>query len=268
MSEKGQQRANHQWQHPLAMNVDTQAAPRSTDELAGLDGFSFEVRHVQNAAGSTATAFLHLSRGMVRDLAYEPASTSPTERPCPPIVTMMGGTSRASGQRIDAPLNGPCTYRRLCEDLKRAQQSVAVQWYYGAQGHTGVTLQQVLIDRARAGARVCVLYDAVGALYLPESQRQALRAGGVIVESFRPVRLSTLHLAENHLYARGVVIDSDIGWTGGFGPDGRWLGDGCSYGSWRETNLRFAGCPFRELQAAVAAAAWSTAVAPRETDCP
>jgi cardiolipin synthase len=51
-----------------------------------------------------------------------------------------------------------------------------------------------------------------------------------------------------------VVIDGRIGWTGGFGIDDKWLGDGRSDGAWRETNVRFEGPAVRQLQAAFAAA--------------
>ena len=74
------------------------------------------------------------------------------------------------------------------------------------------------------------------------------------MEPFRPIRLSTLHLAQNRSHVRGVVIDSRVGWTGGFGIDDKWLGDGRTRGSWRETNVRFEGPAVRQLQAAFAAA--------------
>jgi cardiolipin synthase len=53
---------------------------------------------------------------------------------------------------------------------------------------------------------------------------------------------------------RGIVIDSRIGWTGGFGIDDKWFGNGLTDGSWRETNVRFEGPAVRQLQAAFAAA--------------
>ena len=74
------------------------------------------------------------------------------------------------------------------------------------------------------------------------------------MEPFRPIRLSTLHLAQNRSHVRGIVIDSRVGWTGGFGIDDKWFGDGRSGGSWRETNVRFEGPAVRQLQAAFAAA--------------
>lgn len=102
--------------------------------------------------------------------------------------------------------------------------------------------------------RVFVLYDAFGTIDIPADQREALRAAGINVEPFRPIRLSTLHLAQNRSHVRGIVIDSRIGWTGGFGIDDKWFGDGHTDGSWRETNVRFEGPAVRQLQAAFAAA--------------
>ena len=95
-----------------------------------------------------------------------------------------------------------------------------------------------------------VLYDAFGTVDIPAAHRNALQSAGVVVEPFRPLRVSTLHLAQHRSHVRGIVIDSRIGWTGGFGIDDKWLGDGSSNGSWRETNVRFEGPAVRQLQAA------------------
>ena len=202
--------------------------------------------------------FLHLTRGTavrhVRGVAADGVPISVGEPQFPLIVTMMTGAWLASGNRVEVTLNGDGTFERLWEDLRSARQSITLQLYYGAQGRMAATLQQILVERAKAGVRVLVLYDAFGTEDMPESHRQALRAGGVTVEPFRPIRLSTLHLAQNRSHVRGIVIDSRIGWTGGFGIDDKWLGDGRSNGSWRDTNVRFEGPAVRQLQAAFAAA--------------
>ena len=202
--------------------------------------------------------FLHLTRGTavrhVRGVAADGVPISVGEPQFPLVVTMMTGATLASGNRVEVMLNGDGTYERLWEDLRSAQQSITLQLYYGAPGRMAATLQQILLERAKAGIRVLVLYDAFGTVDIPQEHREALRAGGVIVEPFRPIRLSTLHLAQNRSHVRGIVIDSRIGWTGGFGIDDKWLGDGRSNGSWRETNVRFVGPAVRQLQAAFAAA--------------
>jgi len=202
--------------------------------------------------------FLHLTRGTavrhVRGVAVDGAPISVSEPEFPVMATMATGVWLAAGTRVEVTLNGDGTYPRLWEDLRSAQQSITLQLYYGAPGRMAAMLGEILRERARAGVRVFVLYDAFGAVDMPANHRAELRTAGIVVEPFRPIRLSTLHLAQNRSHVRGIVIDSRVGWTGGFGIDDKWFGDGRSHGSWRETNVRFEGPAVRQLQAAFAAA--------------
>src|SRR5687768_10654973 len=202
--------------------------------------------------------FLHLTRGTavqhVRGVAADGVPIGVGEPQFPLVVTMMTGAWLASGNRVEVMLNGDGTYARLWDDLRSAEQSITLQLYYGAPGRMADALGQILLERAKAGVRVFVLYDAFGTVDIPAEHRDTLRAAGIVVEPFRPIRLSTLHLAQNRSHVRGIVIDSRIGWTGGFGIDDKWLGDGRRNGSWRETNVRFEGPAVRQLQAAFAAA--------------
>jgi cardiolipin synthase len=202
--------------------------------------------------------FLHLTRGTavrhVRGVAADAIPIGVSAPEFPLMAAMATGAWLAPGNRVQVTLNGDETYPRLWDDLRAAQRSITLQLYYGAPGRMAEMLGQILRERAQAGVRVLVLYDAFGTVDIPRAHRDALRAAGVIVQPFRPLRLSTLHLAQNRSHVRGIVIDSRIGWTGGFGIDDKWLGDGRHGGSWRETNIRFEGPAVRQLQAAFAAA--------------
>ena len=208
--------------------------------------------------GLALIGFLHLTRGTavrhVRGVAADGAPIGVSEPEFPLMATMATGAWLAPGNRVEVMLNGDGTFPRLWADLRSAQRSITLQLYYGAPGRMADTLGEILRDRAKAGVRVFVLYDAFGTVDIPADHRDALRACGIVVEPFRPIRLSTLHLAQNRSHVRGIVIDSRVGWTGGFGIDDKWLGDGRSNGSWRETNVRFEGPAVRQLQAAFAAA--------------
>ena len=208
--------------------------------------------------GLALIGFLHLTRGTavrhVRGVTVDGAPISVSEPEFPLMATMATGAWIAPGNRVEVMLNGDGTYPRLWEDLRSAQRSITLQLYYGAPGGMADTLSEILRGRAKAGVRVFVLYDAFGTVDIPANHRDALRAAGIVVEPFRPIRISTLHLAQNRSHVRGIVIDSKVGWTGGFGIDDKWLGDGHSNGSWRETNVRFEGPAVRQLQAAFAAA--------------
>jgi cardiolipin synthase len=57
---------------------------------------------------------------------------------------------------------------------------------------------------------------------------------------------------------RVVVIDGQVGYTGGFGLADYWLGDGHHDEQWRESNVRFEGPSVMQLQTAFSAA-WAEA---------
>ncbi len=204
----------------------------------------------------------HVSRGTsirhVHGVGIDGRPVSPGEPRFPLTVETLTGTSLSSGNHAEVTLNGDQTFPRLWADLRSAEQSITIQVYFGQVGEVGRTLRQILVERAAAGVRVFVLYDAFGFQRIPAADRDALREAGVRAVPFRPLRLSTLHLAQNRSHVRGIVIDGRIGWTGGFSIDDRWLGDGRTNGSWRETNVRFEGPAVRQLQGAFATA-WAEA---------
>jgi len=221
--------------------------------------------------GLALIGFLNLTRGTavrhVEGIGADGAPIAVSEPQFPLNATMLTGAWLAPGNRIDIALNGDGTYPRLWEDLRSAERSITLQVYYGGPGRMARELGQILRDRAAAGVRVRVLYDAFGTSDIPSNQLDVLRAAGVLVEPFRPIRLSELHLVQHRSHVRGIVIDGRIAWTGGFGIDDKWFGDGHTSGSWRETNVRFEGPAVRQLQAAFTAA-WSEATGILETGRP
>jgi cardiolipin synthase len=139
---------------------------------------------------------LHLTRGTavrhVRGVATDGNPISVNEPEFPLMATMTTGAWLGAGNRVEVMLNGDETYPRLWDDLRSAQQSITLQLYYGAPGRMADELGRILRERAQAGVRVFVLYDAFGTVDIPRSHREELRTAGVIVEPFRPLRLSTL----------------------------------------------------------------------------
>jgi cardiolipin synthase len=206
--------------------------------------------------------FLFITRGTavrhVRGVGADGAPVSPAEPQFPLSVAVLTGTALMGGNRVELALNGDGTFPRLWQDLRSAQTSITIQTYYGMPGQVADTLHAILLERAAAGVRVFLLYDAFGNQDIPEEHLVALRKGGVLAVPFRPLRLSNLYVLQNRSHIRGYVIDGRIAWTGGFGLDDKWLGDGHTRGGWRETNVRFEGPAVRQLQAAFAAA-WTEA---------
>ncbi len=210
---------------------------------------------------TAVVGLLFITRGTavrhVRAVGADGAPVSPGEPAFPLAVALLTGTPILSGNRVELALNGNGTFPRLWADLRAARQSITIQMYYLAPGRAADTLAAILAERARAGLTVYFLYDAFGSA-LPDDYVEQLQAAGVRAAAFRPLRLENLWVVQNRSHIRGIVVDGRIGWTGGFGIDDKWLGDGRLPSEWRETNVRFEGPTVQQLQAAFVAG-WAEA---------
>ena len=185
------------------------------------------------------------------------------DRSGPPAITdslfvqsmeLYTGLHLSSGNAVRQMLNGVGTYPQLWKDLRAAKRTITVQNYYSQPGEVADTMAAVLKERARAGVRVLFVLDAFGSQNLKQEWADSLRAAHVELALLRQLHWYSLHNASDRSHVRAVVIDGEIGYTGGFGIADYWLGNGRAKDQWRETNVRFEGPAVMGLQAAFAAA--------------
>lgn len=206
--------------------------------------------------------FLYLTRGTPVHSVRAPGDAEGPPAVDDPLfcdtIALLTKTPLTPGHRVEVMRCGNETYPRLWADLRSATRSITLQMYYCQPGRMADEFRDILLDRARAGVRVLFLRDAFGAGPLPEEYIEALKDGGVQVAEFRPTRWYELHKVQHRSHIRVVVVDGTVGWTGGFGLDDKWFGDGRHKDQWRDTNVRFEGPAVQQLQATFAAG-WAEA---------
>jgi cardiolipin synthase len=206
---------------------------------------------------AAAIGVLFITRGTalrrVRGVGADAAPVGASEPDFIGTVSLLAGGVILPGNRVELALNGDGIYERLWADLRAAKETITVQMYYAQPGKVADELRKILVERAWAGIQVFVLFDAFGASAIGHSYWTALRNAGVRAVAFRPLRFRNLWVVQNRAHIRGIVIDRRIGWTGGFGIDDKWLGDGQTNLAWRDTNVRFEGPAVHQLQAAFVA---------------
>lgn len=205
--------------------------------------------------------FLYITRGTavrrVRGVGVDGTPVSPGEDAFPLSVSLLTGAELLPGNQVEIVLDGG-VFPRLWADLRGAKQSITVQMYYALSGQVTATLADILEERAKAGVLVFLLYDAFGARALGGDYAERLRKAGAQIVAFRPLRLRNLWVVQNRAHIRAIVIDGEIGWTGGFGFDDKWLGEGKAGTGWRDTSVRLRGPSVLQL-AEAGAAAWAEA---------
>jgi cardiolipin synthase len=208
-----------------------------------------------------AVGLLYLARGTpVRRVRAQgggdlPGAAEPAFRA---TVELLTKTELRPGHAIEVYSCGDELYPGLWDDLRAAQRSITLQLYYCQPGRMADEFAEIVIERARAGVRVLFLRDAFGSAPIPDEYWKRLEAAGVQVAAFRPTRPWELHKVQHRSHIRVVVVDGRIGYTGGFGIDDKWFGDGRHVGEWRDTTVRFVGPAALQLQATFAAG-WAEA---------
>ena len=113
----------------------------------------------------------------------------------------------------------------------------------------GNSIKQALIERARAGVRVYVLYDEVGSKGLPDQYVDELRGAGVEVSSFKPTQGAHNRYQLNFRnHRKMVVVDGRVGWVGGHNVGDEYLGLDPEFTPWRDTHVRLEGPVVMQLQ--------------------
>jgi cardiolipin synthase len=205
--------------------------------------------------------FLYVTRGTavrrVRGVGVDGTPVAPSEDEFSLAVSLLTGAELLPGNQIEIVLDG-AVFPRLWADLRNARSLITIQMYYALAGEVTATLEKILVERALAGVQVFLLYDAVGARALGGDYAERLRKAGARVVAFRPLRMRNLWIVQNRAHIRAVVIDNDVGWTGGFGFDDKWLGESRVGTGWRDTSVRVRGPSVLQL-AEAGAAAWAEA---------
>lgn len=221
------------------------------------------LKRVSAIVGIVAVGFLamigllSLTRGTPMDrIAYTPGRGAPrvADSTFRDLIALSAGVHVEPGNRVRQLLNGDGTYPQLWADLRSATRSITVQMYYAKPGRVADTLAAILGERARAGVRVLLLFDAFGAQTLDREWIEGVQRAGVELRFLRKLRWYSMHAATDRSHVRVVVVDGRVGYTGGFGVADYWLGSGKAKEEWRDTNVRFEGPAVMELQSAFAAA--------------
>ncbi|MDF7636735.1 cardiolipin synthase [Leuconostocaceae bacterium ESL0958] len=146
--------------------------------------------------------------------------------------------------------NSQAYFDSLMTDLRQAQDSIHLEFYTFANDQTGQAILDILIERAKAGVEVHVLYDSLGSFTTRPSFFKPLRAVGGHAEPFLKRRFTLIDFQLNFRgHRKVVVIDGKIGYIGGYNIGNAYMGLTKKFGKWRDTHLRITGAAVYFLQA-------------------
>lgn len=160
------------------------------------------------------------------------------------------GVPATEGNRVEVLRNGDEIFPAMLAAIAQAERSVDLLTYIWGAGEVSRQFADALADRARAGVRVRVLLDAIGARGLPAHLIQRMRRAGAVVERFHPLTSWKVWQWNVRTHRRVLVCDDAVAFTGGVGIDQDWAGDARHAGETRDTHFKVVGPAVDAIHAA------------------
>lgn len=150
--------------------------------------------------------------------------------------------------QVDILTDGYQFIHHLLADIRLAQNHIHIDMYIIADDALGELIADALIDKAREGIEIRLIYDDVGCWNVKHRFFERMREEGIEVRSFMPVRFPSFTSKVNYRNHRKIiVIDGKVGFIGGMNIALRYV-QGTGKQSWRDTMLRVRGGAVYALQ--------------------
>lgn len=129
----------------------------------------------------------------------------------------------------------------LLREIGKAKHHIHIDIYIFVDDELGNLIADALIDKAREGVEVRVIYDDVGCWNVKSAFFERMRDGGVDVHAFMPVKFPAFTSKVNYRNHRKLmIIDGKVGFIGGMNIATRYV-KGTKKQEWRDTNLMVRG---------------------------
>jgi len=168
------------------------------------------------------------------------------------VTEAAAGSSYRPGNSLAILQNGDEIFPSMLSAIRGAKSTIEFSTYVYWRSHIANEFADALSERARAGVKVRLLVDAVGAAVMSARTVWQLERAGVQLGWFRPVRWPYLQKFNNRSHRKILIVDGHTGFTGGVGIADEWTGAGQDARHWRETHCRIEGPACADILASFA----------------
>ena len=164
---------------------------------------------------------------------------------------------KLSGARLSVgnaavPLeDGRAAYRAMLQAIRGARHHVHMEMYIFEDDEVGREFARAMAERARAGVKVRLIYDAVGSLRARKGFFEEMEQAGIAVAVFNPVAPGLVKRGPIDAQARDhrklLLVDGRVAILGGINIS-RVYGSSSASGGGARSDASFEDRPWRDLQ--------------------
>ena len=188
-------------------------------------------------------------RALRRFVRLSSCKVNPNYEPMVRFLKMRCSSLPYANNEVRLFYSGTQMLEALLSDIKAAQHHIHVQFYIFADDSVGQMVRDALVERARNGVKVRVVYDDVGCFRVSSRFFDSMRREGIDAKCFLNVWFPRFAGRVNYRNHRKlVIIDGKIGYIGGMNLADRYV-KGNKLGAWHDIHMRLHGGAVYSLQA-------------------
>lgn len=202
-------------------------------------------------AATSVIGALFFAVGSQPARVYTDAEVPPVESPdfSTALATLVGAPVEKGGT-ITILNNGDGFLPALLQSINEAKRTINFSVYVWSSGAFSDSVLSALEKKQREGVTVRILLDGLGAMKSSEDDFEPLIAAGGKVQRYRTPKFGKLTRFHRRNHRRSIVMDGQVGFTGGMAVSDVWLGHAQDEEHWRDMMFKVTGPMARSLQAA------------------
>jgi cardiolipin synthase len=164
-------------------------------------------------------------------------------------VAAIVGADLTYGNDYEVLTNGDAIFPPMLEAIRGAKRRISFETYIYEAGEVANQFTSALEDAARRGVRVSMVVDTVGGSGMSDTDIDRLKAAGCRLAQFNSPTWYSIEEVNYRTHRKILVVDGEIGFSGGVGVADHWLGNAQEKDHWRDTQVRIRGPVVRLLEA-------------------
>lgn len=150
-----------------------------------------------------------------------------------------------AGNRVRLLRDGREAFPAMLAAIAAARQQILLEMYWFDSNRIGRRFAAALADALARGVEVAIIYDSVGSIGVDTTMFDELAEKGAHVLEFNPLapwkRRFRLARLTRRDHRKILVVDGDVGFTGGINIGDQWLPEEEEGGNWRDDMVMIEG---------------------------
>lgn len=144
--------------------------------------------------------------------------------------------------------SGETFFEDLKKSLKQAESYIFMEYFIIERGKMWGEIQQILVEKVKAGVDVRLMYDDLGTMAkLPSNFAKRLCKLGIKCVKVNEYSSATSSIYNNRDHRKITVVDGKVGYMGGANLADEYINEVHPYGHWKDSAVRITGDAVKNL---------------------